>query len=188
MGDYVARLPKELRGELVQVLRGRELVEYCKRYECKIDWRRRLFRDYGVKDKVVTSMGAYTAFVVGEELGLPAEPDLIYMSEELEAAARKANPKAVEYFLFEAETWLATRIFTNQTQRLYNYMWDTYPTLRQYLVLNSLAFDESLLHPPRIMEVPIEILIEWMPFLRRAYDHQEEYLRKMEDVIGVFRG
>ena len=186
MGDYIRRLPKELRGELIQVLRGRELLEYCKKYECEIAWPAKLRRDYGVTEEIV-SMADYMAFVVAEEVGLPIQEDLSYMAEELETAAMKLNLKVIEYFLFDAEPWIAARLFVILRQPLYNYLWDTYPALRQTLVLSALAFDESLLHPPRIMDVPIGVLIEWIPYLRRAYDHQEEILEKLQDVVVMFR-
>lgn len=186
MVDYVSRLPQDIRGELIQVLRGRELVEYCKEYKCKIDWRARLYRDFAISDNEAT-MADYMAYVVAEELGLPSERRSYATVLQVRAYAERGVPQAIDYYILHADIADAGDIFYIRSAKTYNYIWDHHPYLREYLTLAALAFCPRCIRPPREYPIPSSTVAQWMKTLCNNKDEPVELFSGLARGIKDYR-
>lgn len=179
---YLSALPKDLHNELAYRLRGRALVEYCRRYPCNQDnfWSRKLLQDYGVTHDQPVTINDYLAFVFGEELDItPMHQNVEEMLLELQAYASRGTPGAIDYLLLYAPEYYAGVPITEQAT--YDYIWDTYPHLRLYVVLGALAYDKSLIHPPREMDLPARLVADWLTEICDSDD--EEFRIKVGKAI-----
>lgn len=164
---YLSALPKDLHNELAYRLRGRALLDYCKRYPRNQPdfWKDKLFYDYGATledddHETPITINDYLAYVIAEELDIPRTSHIEHMDDELLVPASRGVPQAIDYFILYAED--PHSFFATGSPATYNYIWDTYPPLRIPLLLTALTDDIKLIHPPREMDVPMRTIVEWI--------------------------